>query len=99
MYVNLLASHSLTLSPMSSQSMFYETASVIPGAQRFKNKDEMVAVILQRRVERVVSGNKPLSDAAAQAFRAYVRAYATHSADTKVRSLSFSFFSSLSSTH
>lgn len=84
MYVHLLASHGLTLSPMSSASMFVQTAQQeIPGARRFKNADEMVAVILQRRVERVVSANRPLTDAATQAFRSYVRAYATHSADTK----------------
>lgn len=41
------------------------------------------AVILQRRVERVVHDNKYLLFAGRQAFRSYVRAYATHSTDTK----------------
>jgi ATP-dependent RNA helicase DDX31/DBP7 len=85
LYVSLLASHSLTLSAMSSQSMFLQTAKDIPGAKKFKNTDEMVGVILQRRAENVVGSSRPLSDAAAQAFRSYVRAYATHSADSKVR--------------
>lgn len=41
------------------------------------------AVILQRRVERVVHDNKWLLFAGRQAFRSFVRAYATHSQDTK----------------
>jgi hypothetical protein len=41
------------------------------------------AVILQRRVERVVHDNKWLLFAGRQAFRSFVRAYATHSLDTK----------------
>lgn len=41
------------------------------------------AVILQRRVERVVHDNKWLLFAGRQAFRSFVRAYATHSMDTK----------------
>jgi hypothetical protein len=40
-------------------------------------------VILQRRVERVVHDNKWLLFAGRQAFRSFVRAYATHSQDTK----------------
>jgi hypothetical protein len=43
----------------------------------------MSAIILQRRFERVVLSNKFLSGAAQQAFRSYIRAYATHSLDTK----------------
>ena len=55
----------------------------IPGSSKFKNQDEMGAVILQRRMERTVAMNKPLAAAAAQAFRSFIRAYATHSSDTK----------------
>lgn len=55
----------------------------IPGSQKFTNRDEMTAVILQRRIETVVLGNKYLLQASRQAFRSFIRAYATHSADTK----------------
>lgn len=55
----------------------------IPGSQKFTNRDEMAAVILQRRIETVVLGNKYLLQASRQAFRSFIRAYATHSADTK----------------
>jgi ATP-dependent RNA helicase DDX31/DBP7 len=55
----------------------------IPGALKFKNIDELSAVILQRRVENVVEKNKMLLQAGEQTFRSYVRAYATHSAETK----------------
>lgn len=40
-------------------------------------------MILQRRVERVVHDNKWMLFAGRQAFRSFVRAYATHSMDTK----------------
>lgn len=53
------------------------------GRVRFKNRDEMGAVTLQRRLERTVLFNRPLSAAAKQAFRSFIRAYATHSSDTK----------------
>ena len=43
----------------------------------------MAAVILQRRMERTVASSKPLLGAAKQAFRSYVRAYATHSSDSR----------------
>ena len=43
----------------------------------------MTAVILQRRIETVVLRNKYLLQASRQAFRSFIRAYATHSADTK----------------
>lgn len=38
----------------------------IPGSTKFKNQDEMGAVILQRRLERTVAMNKPLTAAAVQ---------------------------------
>jgi hypothetical protein len=55
----------------------------IPGAKKFKNIDEMTAVVLQRRLETVINKCRPLSGAARQAFGSFVRAYATHSIDTK----------------
>lgn len=51
-------------------------------------------MILQRRVERVVHDNKYLLFAGRQAFRSYVRAYATHSTDTKGECLNPPLFSS-----
>jgi ATP-dependent RNA helicase DDX31/DBP7 len=82
-YIPLLASHGLTPQALSLQSMMEEAAKAIPGSSKYKNNDEMGAVILQRRVETVVRANKPLMAAARQAFRSFVRAYATHSSDTK----------------
>eukprot|EP01041_Mallomonas_annulata_P005730 gene5730-11581_t len=82
-YINLLSTHGLLPKPMSVQSLFLGAAKEIPGVSKFKNTDEMTAVILQRRLERVVHRNKPLLDAGRQAFRSFIRAYATHSADTK----------------
>lgn len=43
----------------------------------------MSAIILQRRIETVLLSNKYLLSAARQTFRSFIRAYATHSADTK----------------
>jgi hypothetical protein len=43
----------------------------------------MSAVIMQRRIEKTVFENKVLNNAGAQAFKSFVRAYATHSKDTK----------------
>ena len=43
----------------------------------------MSAVILQRRVETVIYNNKCLVSASKQAFQSFIRAYATHSNDTK----------------
>lgn len=57
-YVNLLHSHSLRVEALSLQSLFLEAAKLIPGATRFRNTDEIAAVILQRRMELVVHGNK-----------------------------------------
>lgn len=82
-YTQLLSSHSLYPEALSLQSLFMDTAQFIPGAAKFKNTDEMTAVILQRRLETVVQGNRPLLGAARQTFRSFVRAYATHSSDTK----------------
>lgn len=82
-YVALLQSHSLKPEPLSLQTLFYDVSALIPGAKKFKNMDEMASVILHRRVETVVMSNQTLLAAARQAFRSFVRAYATHSADTK----------------
>lgn len=82
-YTQLLSSHNLYPEPLSLQSLFTDTAQFIPGSSKFKNTDEMTAVILQRRLESVVHGNYPLLGAARQTFRSFVRAYATHSSDTK----------------
>jgi len=82
-YTQLLHSHNLYPEPLSLQSLFVDTSVHIPGASKFKNTDEMTAVILQRRFESVVHANRPLLGAARQAFRSFVRAYATHSGDTK----------------
>ena len=82
-YVSLLSSHGLLPQSQPLQSLLLAAAKQIPGASKFKNVDEMTSVIIQRRVEGVVSGNRPLLDAARQAFRSFIRAYATHSSDTK----------------
>ena len=82
-YVQLLSSHSLVPEPLSLQSLLHDASDLIPGATKFKNSEEMGAVILQRRVERVALANRYLMGAARQAFRSYVRAYATHGAGTK----------------
>ena len=82
-YIPLLGTHKLLPEALSLQSMFLEASKQIPGAAKFKNTDEMTAVILQRRAERVVHDNRWLLSAARQTFRSFVRAYATHSADTK----------------
>jgi hypothetical protein len=73
----------MRLEQLSLQSLFIEASKFVPGALKFKNVDEITAVILQRRMELVVGGRKLLMDAGRQAFRSFVRAYATHSADTK----------------
>ena len=52
-YLPLLSSHALSLEPLSPTELFRSAAGLIPGAARFKNEDEMAAVILQRRLERV----------------------------------------------
>jgi ATP-dependent RNA helicase DDX31/DBP7 len=82
-YVQLLASHGMSPEALSLQNLFLQASSHIEGAGKFKNKDEMTAVILQRRLERTILDNRYLLDAGRQAFRSFVRAYATHSSDTK----------------
>ena len=82
-YIQLLSSHSLVPEPLSLQSLLMDTSAHIPGSSKFKNIEEMTAVILQRRMERITLSNKFLTGAARQAFRSYVRAYATHGSDTK----------------
>jgi hypothetical protein len=63
--------------------MFADVTREIPGSSKFKNSDEMAAVILQRRIETVVFHSKHLQGAARQGFRSFLRAYTTHSADAK----------------
>jgi hypothetical protein len=83
-YLTLLSSHGVKPEPLSLQKLFMQVGvKHIPGSQKFQNRDEMAAVILQRRLETVVLSNKYLLQASRQAFRSFIRAYATHSADTK----------------
>jgi ATP-dependent RNA helicase DDX31/DBP7 len=82
-YTSLLHSHGLTLKSLSLQSLFVDTVRFVPGAAKFKNSDEMCAVILQRRIEQSVVKSKPLCAAGKQAYQSFIRAYATHSADSK----------------
>lgn len=79
----MLQTHGLCPQALSLLSLFSEVANEIPGSHKFKNVDEMAAVILQRRLERVVYNNKFLELSAQQAFRSFTRAYATHSNDSK----------------
>lgn len=65
-YINLLNSHDLFPEPLSLQSLFLDVATHIPGAAKFKNTDEMAAVVLHRRMERTVQGNRHLLGAARQ---------------------------------
>lgn len=87
LYLHLLASsYGLTnLAPLSSQSMLTEAAKQIPLLQqkRFNNAEELAAVALQRHCEALVAANPILTQCAAQAFRSFVRAYGTRSADCK----------------
>lgn len=82
-FIPLLHSHSLHPEALSLQSLFSTVSNYIPGSKKFKNVDELAAVILQRRLELVVLGNKILLSAGQQAFRSFVRAYASHSAELK----------------
>jgi hypothetical protein len=66
LYVNLLATHALVPEPLSLQTLFLDAASHMPGAAKFKNRDEMAAVILQRRLESVVNDNKYMLAASRQ---------------------------------
>ncbi|CAM9363397.1 unnamed protein product, partial [Ectocarpus fasciculatus] len=82
-YIPLLSSHGLNPTALSLQGLFIDTVSHVTGASKFKNSDEMCAVILQRRMERTVLKNKHLTSAGRQAYRSFIRAYATHSSDSK----------------
>jgi superfamily II DNA/RNA helicase len=82
-FATLLHSHGMNTHAMRLDDLFAEIAPDIPGAQTFKNSAEMAAVILQRRYEVTALRNRTLIGCARQAFRSFVRAYATHSSDTK----------------
>ena len=82
-YTTLLANHGLRTEALSLQKLFNDVTKFIPGATQFKNTEEMAAVIIQRRLERTIEANQPLLLASRQAFRSHVRAYATHSKDSK----------------
>ena len=82
-FATLLHSHGMNTHAMRLDDLFAEVAPDIPGAQTFKNSAEMAAVILQRRYEVTALRNRTLIGCARQAFRSFVRAYATHSSDTK----------------
>ncbi len=82
-FVPLLHSHNVKLEPLSLKSLFLSISQSIPGAMKFKNIDELSAVIIQRRLELVVEKNKLLVLAGQQAYQSYVRAYSSHSIDTK----------------
>lgn len=82
-FISMLYSYRLKPQPLSLQSLFVDVSKLIPGAKKFKNVDELSAVILQRRLELVVEKNKYLLHAGQQTFRSYIRAYATHSLETK----------------
>ena len=66
MYLSLLNSHQLYPEAISLESLFQEVVPEIPGAAKFKNADEMAGVVLQRRLESVVNGNKYLLGASRQ---------------------------------
>jgi ATP-dependent RNA helicase DDX31/DBP7 len=83
LYTTLLANHGLHTEALSLQKLFSDVAAHVPGSAKFKNVEEMAAVILQRRLERTIEACQPLLLAARQAFRSHVRAYATHSKESK----------------
>lgn len=83
MYTNLLSTHGLLPTAVQASSMFMDVSQYIPGAKKFRNIDEMAGVILQRRVENILGNHSILHSTAVQAYRSYIRAYATHSSDTK----------------
>ena len=64
--MHLLESHGLRMELLSLQNLFLQTVELIPGAAKFKNSDEIAAVILQRRLERVVHASKYLLGASRQ---------------------------------
>lgn len=72
-FIPLLYSHNLRPEALSLQSLFFDVSKHIPGALKFKNVDELAAVILQRRLELTVEGNKLMVSAGQQAFRSFVR--------------------------
>lgn len=82
-YIYLLQSYSLIVQPLSLVSLFLEISKFIPGSIKFKNIDEMAAIIIQRRIETVLNQKNVLTQASQQAFRSFLRSYATHSMDTK----------------
>jgi ATP-dependent RNA helicase DDX31/DBP7 len=82
-YISLLATHGLHPMALSLQTLFMDTIQYVSNIHKFKNSDEMCAVAIQRRVELTVLKNKYLTLAARQAYRSFIRAYATHSSDTK----------------
>ena len=52
-HVSNVVIYSLKPEPLSLQSLFMDGSKHIPGAKKFKNVDEMTAVVLQRRLETV----------------------------------------------
>ena len=75
MYLSLLNSHQLYPEAISLESLFQEVVPEIPGAAKFKNADEMAGVVLQRRLESVVNGNKHLLGASRQVLSSTYRRY------------------------
>jgi len=82
-YTGLLASHGLITKGMSLQRLFTDMIPHIPASSKFKNAEEMAAVIVQRRLENTVDACQPLLMASRQAFRSHIRAYTTHSSESK----------------
>ena len=66
-YIALLSSHALYPTQLSLQELFLHISThEIPSAIKFKNADEMSGVIIQRRLEGVVHGNRYLLGASRQ---------------------------------
>ena len=94
-YVQLLSSHGLSSDPLSLQQVFLDVSKRFMNYDRLLRKygygsaaggesskvDEISAVIIQKRLEQTVSGNNILCQAGKQAFRSFVRGYATHTND------------------
>lgn len=87
LYTHLLSEHGLQLTPLSSQSMLQTAAKQIPFLNQkdksFKNVDELCAVSLQRSAEGFVGKRALLTLCGIQAYRSFLRAYGTRSADCK----------------
>lgn len=85
LYLNLLSEHGLQLTPLSSQSMLAEAAKQVPllHEKKFKNADELCAVALQRTAEAFVGRRALMTMCGVQAYRSFLRAYGTRSADCK----------------